>query len=78
LKGDCAVLLVVRADRTRWAGLAAPVIGLVMWLATNDGHGVLVVEGLVAGALLSGLCVPARGSLRVCAACGAVATGALR
>lgn len=51
----CGALLALRSGRTRWAGLAASAIGLVMWLATNDGHGVVVVEGFVAGLLLAGL-----------------------
>jgi hypothetical protein len=74
----CGALLVVRAGRSRWAGLAAPAIGLLMWLALNDGHGVLVVEGFVAGALLAGLCALARGTRLARAACGPVASGALR
>jgi hypothetical protein len=51
----CAALLVLRSGRARWANLAVPALGLVMWLATNDGHGVLMVEGFLAGLLLAGL-----------------------
>jgi hypothetical protein len=48
----CAALLCCGAGRARLAGLAGPVIALVMWFATNDGHGVLFVEGFVFGLLL--------------------------
>jgi hypothetical protein len=37
-----------------------------------------VVEGFVAGALLAGLCALARGTRLARAACGPVASGALR
>jgi hypothetical protein len=56
----CGALLVTGAGRSRLAALAVPAIGLVMWLATNDGHGVMVVMGFVAGTVLAGLCALAR------------------
>jgi hypothetical protein len=48
----CAALLCCGAGRARLAGLAGPVIALVMWFTTNDGHGVLFVEGFAGGLLL--------------------------
>jgi hypothetical protein len=40
------------AGRARLLGLVGPAIALVMWIATNDGHGVLFTEGFVLGLLL--------------------------
>jgi hypothetical protein len=40
------------AGHARLLGLVGPVIALVMWIATNDGHGVLFIEGFVLGLLL--------------------------
>ncbi len=51
----CTALLVAGAGRERLLGLVAPAIGMVMWLATNDGHGVMVVEGAVLGLVLAGI-----------------------
>ncbi len=48
----CAALLCCGTSRARLAGLAGPAIALVMWFATNDGHGVLFIEGFVLGLLL--------------------------
>lgn len=48
----CAALLWTAAGRTRLLGLVAPAIAAVMWFVTNDGHGVLFVEGFVLGLLL--------------------------
>jgi hypothetical protein len=48
----CTALVCSAAGRVRLLGLAAPAIALVMWIATNDGHGVLFTEGFVLGALL--------------------------
>jgi hypothetical protein len=48
----CAALLWTAAGRTRLLGLAAPAIAAVMWIVTNDGHGVLFIEGFVLGLLL--------------------------
>lgn len=48
----CAALLWTAAGRTRLLGLVAPAIAAVMWLVTNDGHGVLFTEGFVLGLLL--------------------------
>ena len=49
----CAALLCGGgAGRARLLGLAGPAIALVMWIATNDGHGVLFVEGFAGGLLL--------------------------
>jgi hypothetical protein len=81
----CGALLVSGAGRSRLAALATPAIGLVMWLATNDGHGVMVVLGFLAGVILAGLCAlargrrPAREDSQARAACGpAAAAEALR
>jgi hypothetical protein len=38
--------------RAHLLGLVGPAIALVMWIATNDGHGVLFTEGFVLGLLL--------------------------
>lgn len=48
----CTALVCSAAGRVRLLGLVAPTIALVMWIATNDGHGVLFTEGFVLGALL--------------------------
>jgi membrane associated rhomboid family serine protease len=48
----CAALLWTAAGRTRLLGLVAPAIAAVMWVVTNDGHGVLFIEGFVLGLLL--------------------------
>jgi hypothetical protein len=49
----CAALLMSASGPRRWLGLIAPAIGLVMWLGPNDGHGVMLIEGLVLGLVLS-------------------------
>jgi hypothetical protein len=49
----CAAMLLSATDRRRWLGLIAPVIGLLMWLGPDDGHGVVLVEGFVLGLALS-------------------------
>jgi hypothetical protein len=48
----CAALLCAGVGYTRLLGLVGPVIALVMWIATNDGHGVVFTEGFVLGMLL--------------------------
>jgi membrane associated rhomboid family serine protease len=48
----CAALLCTAAGRTRLLGLVAPAIAAVMWIFTNDGHGVLFIEGFVLGLLI--------------------------
>lgn len=50
----CAALLCggPRLAPARLLGLVGPAIALVMWIATNDGHGVLFTEGFVLGLLL--------------------------
>jgi hypothetical protein len=48
----CAALVWAAAGRVRLVGLVGPAIALVMWIATNDGHGVLFTEGFVLGLLL--------------------------
>jgi hypothetical protein len=48
----CAALLGTAAGRTRLLGLVAPAIAAGMWIVTNDGHGVLFVEGFALGLLL--------------------------
>ena len=48
----CAALLWTATGRTRLLGLVAPAIAAVMWIVTNDGHGVLFVEGFALGLLL--------------------------
>jgi hypothetical protein len=48
----CTALVCSGAGRARLLGLVAPAIALVMWIATNDGHGVVFTEGFVLGALL--------------------------
>lgn len=53
----CAAYILSSAGSMRWLGLAAPGIALVLWLVTNDGHGVLLAEGFVAGLLLVSLCL---------------------
>jgi Rhomboid family len=50
----CAALLWTVPGRTRLLGLVAPAIAAGMWIVTNDGHGVLFVEGFVLGLLLAG------------------------
>jgi hypothetical protein len=48
----CAALLGSAAGRARLLGLVAPAIAAGMWIVTNDGHGVLFVEGFALGLLL--------------------------
>ena len=48
----CTALLLTGTGRGRLLGLVAPAVGVVMWLATNDGHGVLLVEGALLGLVL--------------------------
>jgi hypothetical protein len=48
----CAALLLTASGRTRLLGLVAPAIAAGMWIVTNDGHGVLFIEGFVLGLLL--------------------------
>jgi hypothetical protein len=48
----CAALLWTAAGPTRLLGLIAPAIAAGMWIITNDGHGVLFIEGFVLGLLL--------------------------
>jgi hypothetical protein len=47
----CAALLCRGAGRVRLLGLIGPAIALVMWIGTDDGHGVLFIEGFVLGLL---------------------------
>jgi hypothetical protein len=51
-----AALLLAGAGRIRLLGLVSPAIALVMWIVTNDGHGVLFTEGFVLGLLLWPAC----------------------
>jgi membrane associated rhomboid family serine protease len=59
----CAAMIWGGTGRTRLLGLAGPAVALVMWIATNDGHGVVFTEGFVLGLLLwpalRGLGIPA-------------------
>jgi hypothetical protein len=50
----CAALLCAGPllGRARLLGLVGPVVALVMWITTDDGHGVLFIEGFVLGLLL--------------------------
>ena len=47
----CAALLCRDAGRVRLLGLIGPAAALVMWIGTDDGHGVLFIEGFVLGLL---------------------------
>ncbi|BCJ39568.1 hypothetical protein GCM10010168_92530 [Actinoplanes ianthinogenes] len=52
--------LAVRALRTRRVrdgllAVAAPLVGLATWLAQDNAHGLMIVEGFVAGAVLAAL-----------------------
>jgi hypothetical protein len=48
----CAALLWTVPGRARLLGLVAPAIAAGMWIVTNDGHGVLFIEGFVLGLVL--------------------------
>jgi hypothetical protein len=58
----CAVMLAAQAGRIRWLGLAAPALGALMWATTNDGHGVMVLEGFILGLALLIARAAARGN----------------
>ncbi|NEB74271.1 hypothetical protein G3I40_03295 [Streptomyces sp. SID14478] len=47
-----ALLLRTKDNRDRLLAVVAPVLGLVMWFAQENGHGLVVVYGFVLGALV--------------------------
>ncbi|MFJ2770464.1 hypothetical protein [Streptomyces sp. NPDC087300] len=49
------LLLRTKDQKERLLALAAPALGLVMWFAQENGHGLVVVYGFVLGALVWGL-----------------------
>lgn len=48
----CAAMLWGGTGRLRLLGLVGPALALIMWVATNDGHGVVFTEGFVLGLLV--------------------------
>ncbi|MFG2435760.1 hypothetical protein [Streptomyces sp. NPDC048508] len=49
------LLLRTRNGKERLLAVSAPVLGLAMWFAQENGHGLVVVYGFVLGALVWGL-----------------------
>lgn len=48
----CAALALTGSGGERLLGLAAPALGVALWLVAGDGHGVMFSQGVVFGALL--------------------------
>ncbi|MET7463192.1 hypothetical protein [Nonomuraea sp. NPDC005501] len=55
-----ALLLCARAPKERLLALAAPALGLALWFAQDNGHGLVAVYGFVVGALVWAVARPLR------------------